>query len=181
MSLKEKKIICTLKKVFRNPRYTLIAILIAITFYSINAIIRNWKLLHSINSSSGFLEMTKVFASLVAGFGNTIKLHSHISLIIISILFGVLFSLILYKTIILKASEEKIGILGSIGIFIGVLAPGCAACGVGLISLFGVSAATLALLPLEGLEFSILAILILVYSTNKISKSISKENVCVIK
>jgi hypothetical protein len=55
------------------------------------------------------------------------------------------------------------------GVLLGILGAGCAACGVpillGVLSLFGVSSAAL-LLPLDGLEFALLAVVALVLSTH---------------
>jgi len=166
------------KRVFRNWKYVVLTVFIAISFYSVNAIISNWKTLTSLYSSLNFLGTFKLFLILLVGFGNTIKLHSYISLIIISVLFGLLFSLITYKTITIKATTGKTGVFASLGIFIGALAPGCAACGVGLLSLFGLSAAFITFLPFDGLELSILSIGILSFSTFKISEGIHKGNVC---
>ena len=179
--MESKNKISTLKEIFKKPKYALITILVSVLFYSLNAIIKNWKLLVSMFSSSGFFKTINLLFSLTAGFGNTVKESSHISLILISILFGILFSLILYKVKIIKSEDKKIGIIASIGIFIGVLAPGCAACGVGLLAVFGISAAILSLLPFAGLEISILAIIILTYSINKILEKIKNGNACPIR
>ncbi len=176
MDLKNKK--QTFKKIFREPKYFSIAVLVSILFYSLNALIKNWRLLTSMFSSSGFLKTLNLLTSLIIGFENTVKESSHISLILISILLGILFSLILYKIRMIKSEDKKIGIIASIGIFIGVLAPGCAACGVGLLAVFGISAATLSILPFAGLEISILAIIIIIYSINKILEKIKNGNVC---
>jgi len=166
------------KKVFRNWKYVVLTVFIAFSFYSINAIISNWKTLPAIYSSIGFFGTIEIFLILLWGFGSTIKLHSYVSLILVSILFGLLFSLIAYKTTRIKTTTGKVGVFASVGIFIGALAPGCAACGVGLLSLFGLSAAFITLLPFDGLELSILSIGILSFSVFKISEGIHKGNAC---
>jgi len=170
-----------LRKIFGNFRYLGLAVLISVLFYGVNVLIPNWDNLTSFFNSSGLLETSKFFFILAGGFGNTILWSSYISLILISILFGVLFSLITYKTITIKKSTGKVGMFASIGIFLGALAPGCAACGVGLLSIFGISAAAITLLPFQGLELSVLSIGILSFSIFKISKIIDKGNVCEIK
>ena len=176
-----KNKIDTLWNVLRKPKYFLIAISVSFLFYSLNPVIKNWRFLISTFSSSGFIKTINLFTNLTIGFGNTIKESSHISIILVSILFGVLLSLIFYKIKIIKSEDKKIGIIASIGIFIGALSPGCAACGVGLLAIFGVSAATLSLLPFAGLEISIIAIIILTYSINKILEKIKNGNICNIK
>jgi hypothetical protein len=165
-------------KVFKNWRYIILTFFVAFSFYSLNAIIGNWKVLISTYPSLGFLGVAKLFFIFLIGFGKTVKLHSYISLIIISVFFGLLFSLVTYKTVKIRTTTGKVGLLTSIGIFIGILAPGCAACGVGLLSVFGISAAFLTFLPYEGLELSILSIGILSFSVFKISESIGKGESC---
>jgi hypothetical protein len=97
-------------------------------------------------------------------------LHSYISLIIISILIGILFSLIIFKVNLGKESDsKKLGFFASIGIFLATIAPGCAVCGVGLLSILGIGSGFLLFLPFEGLELSILSILILIYATKKVT------------
>ena len=77
-----------------------------------------------------------------------------------------------------SSSGKTFGFFGTTGIFLGILAPGCIACGVGLLSVFGISAAVLSSLPFEGLELSLLAIGILSFSTYKITGDINKGIVC---
>ena len=111
---------------------------------------------------TGFIDATKLFFILLWGFKETIILHSYISLIIISILLGMLFSLIIYKINFLNIKAKKrFGILGILGIFLSIFAPGCAACGVGLASALGIGTAFLSFLPYDGLELSIITIIIL--------------------
>lgn len=87
-----------------------------------------------------------------------------------------LFSLLFYKARSLKGEKKGFGIISSIGFFLGAFAPGCAACGIGLASLLGVSAATLSFLPFGGLELSIIAILIIGFAIYKVSDNSCKIN-----
>jgi hypothetical protein len=56
---------------------------------------------------------------------------------------GMLFSIVSYKVSIqgknVVSISKKSGVFGSIGVFLATLAPGCAACGVGLAAVLGVS------------------------------------------
>lgn len=177
--MKIKDILLVWKDVFSNWKYVILIVFIALFFYSINVFIANFSSLVSFYSQLGFIGILKFFLTLSLGFWGTRPLSSFFSLIFISILFGVLFSLIVYKTKMIKITSGKtMGIFGTTGIFIGILAPGCAACGVGLLSLFGVSAAILGSLPFGGLELSMIAIGILGFSVIKISKDIKKGIVC---
>ncbi len=149
------------KRVFGNFKYLLLAIIIAILFYALNVFIANYKTLINFYPSLGLLGTIKFFFTLMFGFYNLILFSSFISLIIISLLLGILFSLIFYKLNFLKGDGKKLGFISGLGAFLGAFAPGCAACGIGLASVLGLSGAFLTLLPFKGLELSILAIVIL--------------------
>ena len=167
--------------VFGNWRYSLLAVVIAMLFYLINVLISNFKTIIGFYSLLGFLGSIKFFFNLAIGFKNLIILSSFISLIIISVLLGLSLSLLIFKTRAMEMKNKRLGIFGGLGIFFGVLAPGCAACGLGLLPLLGLSAIILNFLPLKGLEISLLAIVILSITTFKISKSLIKCDACQIK
>ena len=171
----------TLREVFSNWKYALLAVFIFLVFYLFNVFVQNFSSIISYYSMDGLSIGTNFFVALVLGFGQTMGFTSFLSLVFIGILFGVLFSLILYRTKMVSAISKELGFFGSVGIFLGVLVPGCAACGIGLLSLFGFGAVTIAFLPFDGLEISWLAIGILGFSIFKISKDIKKGIVCEIK
>ncbi len=159
------------KTVFKNWRYQIIAIVFAVLFYSFNVLVASLKTLRDFYSSQGVFQTTKFFMELFFGFKETIKFHSYISLVIISILLGILFSLIAFKINLGKETDtKKIGFFASIGVFLAALAPGCAVCGIGLLSVLGISSGFLLFLPFEGLELSILSITILIYAIRKITQ-----------
>lgn len=167
---KVKQTFRTWKQIFSNCKYLALTFFIAIFFYSLNVLISNWKSLIGFYPNFGFFGTLKFFFTLALGFKNIIKFHSFISLIVISILFGMLLSLMIYKSKLGIKPDKKVGIFGSIGIFLGALIPGCTACGVGLVSVLGLGAGFLAFFPYDGLELSILAILILGFSVTKITR-----------
>jgi len=169
------------KKVFSNWKYVALTIIIALVFYSLNVFIASYGSLISLYSKLGFLGSIKLFFDFFIGFKSTTFTAVFISLIALSILLGMLFSLIAYKTKMIKSAYRKTGFFVTSGIFLGVLAPGCAACGVGLLSLFGISAATLTFLPYDGLELSAISAVILLVLVFKITKDINKDISCKIK
>ena len=149
----------------------------ALLFYALNVLIANWNTLVNFYPNFGFLGSINFFITLMISFGAIIKTHSYVSLLIISVLIGMLFSLIFYKTYVVKINgNKKLGFFAGIGLFLSALAPGCAACGIGLASALGLSAAVLTIFPFEGLEISILAIGILIYAIYKVSNSSCKVN-----
>ena len=169
------------KKVFSYWKYLALTIIIALVFYSLNVFIASYNSLISLYSQLGFLGSIKLFLNFLIGFKSTTFLSVFISLIVLSIFLGLLFSLIAYKTKMIKSVSRKTGFFATTGIFLGVLAPGCAACGIGLLSLFGISAATLTFLPYNGLELSALSSVILFILVFKITKDINKGISCEIK
>ena len=179
ISIKEK--LNVWKKVFGNFRYPLILIAVAFGFYSFNVFISNSGIISSIYSSSGIFAASKIFLSLFLGFGKAIKFSSYISLITISLLLGILVSLTIYKVNLVstnKIKNKKGGLFATTGAFLGAFAPGCAACGLGLASLLGISTAFLNFLPFGGLELSVLAIGIISFSIVKTTNDFSECGVC---
>lgn len=162
------------RNVFGNWKYVIITVFIAVTFYSLNVLISSWQNVRALYPSLGFFNTVKFFFVSWFGFKSTIIFHSFVSLIIISILFGTLISLILYKSKLNMSGNKKVGLFGGIGIFIGALTPGCVFCGIGLASMLGIGAGALAFLPYEGLELSVLSIGLLSFAILKISDGMYK-------
>ncbi|MAG27334.1 hypothetical protein CMI47_17510 [Candidatus Pacearchaeota archaeon] len=170
------------KKVFGNLKYLALALLVGLIFYGFNVLVVNYQSLIGFYSSLGFLGILKLIFNLSVGFAGTVELHSFVSLVIISLMFGMLFSLLVFK---IRAgslgSGKRFGALGSVGVALGALAPGCAACGVGLLAVLGLSSAFLTFLPFDGLEISILAIGILGFVIYRTSKDVGECQVCKVK
>ncbi len=166
------------REIFGNWRYLILAVGIGLIFYSANVLMANFYLIIYFFKENGLIQTLKFFSNLFLGFKGTVLFSSFLSTVLISILLGMLFALIAYKTVMIKNIAGGIGIIGTVGIFLGILAPGCAACGIGLLSFFGLSAAALAFLPFRGLELSFLAIGILGFSVFKITREIRKGIAC---
>src|SRR3989344_1220842 len=174
-----KQMFSTWKKVFTNWKYLAVTIIIAFSFYSINVLVSSWSSLTGFYSTLGFFQTIKFFFILFTGFKETIMIHSLVSLIVISILFGALFSLVGYKVRIGQGTGgKKVGLFGGIGLFLAAFAPGCVACGVGLASVFGIGAGALSFLPYGGFELSIASIGILSFTIVTVTKNMY---VCKIK
>ena len=93
-----RKALKNLKKVFIKPGYVVLTLIIALLFYELNVIIANWSTISSFLSNSGLAITLKILPTLSYGFKEIIAKSSFVTLIIVSILFGILFSLITYKT-----------------------------------------------------------------------------------
>ncbi len=100
--------------------------------------------------------------------------------VLISFLFGIDVSLIIYKFNLSKKmglKENSSSILGIIG---GTLGSGCPVCGATLIGIVGVSGG-LAALPFNGLGLKVLSFGLLLFATYKVSESIFNCKKCKIK
>ncbi len=98
-----------------------------------------------------------------------------LSFVIISVLFGVYLSLVVYRFKLVKIMREKkgisVGFIGYLGLVAGVFGAGCPTCGSVIFALVG---APLALMyfPFRGLELRILAIVILLVSIYILTRSL---------
>jgi hypothetical protein len=172
-----KQVIRVWKDVFGKWRYCLLVIFIAIVFYSLNIIITSWRSLMDFYSTGGFIWMLNLFFNIFVSFKSIVPGSSAI-LIIISILLGILFSMLIYKAHFnISFKDEEAGVIGGIGAFIAAFFSGCAACGVGIASAFGIGAGILASLPFHGIELSIAAILILAITIFKTTKNMYVCNI----
>jgi len=168
------------KNVYEEKKYVITTITIALAFFLLNVLIANFKSLLQFSKSIGILATTKLFFTVSLSFYETIKLSSYISLIIISIMLGMLFTLIIYKINLGKINpNKKTGFFATIGITLAALAPGCAVCGVGILSVLGISSGFLTILPYNGLELSIISIAILAYAIKKVTSEmyLCKSNI----
>lgn len=167
------------KEVFARPSYVLLLFVTALLFYMLSVVIADFSDLKVILLSYGFYLSLKLTVLYFIGFPSTITAFSAASMFLITILFGSYISMGIYKTKQIKKMQEKGSVLASIGIFLGIFAPGCAACGLGLASLAGLGGFLVAL-PLKGLEVSIFAILLLGYANWSVAGKVN-QNTCSIK
>ncbi|NCN98730.1 hypothetical protein COU62_02390 [Candidatus Pacearchaeota archaeon CG10_big_fil_rev_8_21_14_0_10_35_219] len=175
------EIINVWKTVFKKPGYAILTIIIALIFYILNVIIQNYQTLSSFLKNYGLLSGIIYLFNGSIDFHKSTLLHSYISLVLSSLLIGILISLITFKIKNAKHKSKKTGVLSSVGIFIALLAPGCAACGIGLIAVLGIGGIFISLLPFKGLEISVLAIIIIGFAIFKISKDLTICEVCTIQ
>ena len=166
-----RNVLRVFNEVFSKKKYVFICFLIVILFYLLNVIIINYFTLISITKNLDLLVLVKTLIILSISVNSLITQFSFVTLIIISLLLGIMVSLLIYRVYVftkLKGKKKKHGIFPIIGALLGIIVPGCAACGLGLAPLLGISSALL-ILPFDGKEISILAIIILCISIIKVS------------
>ena len=173
------KSVNNLTGVFSKIKYFTLAIVFGFLFYLLNFLITNFGNISSFYKARDLEGIITFTFNLFVNFKGSILPSSFISMIVLSLLTGILFSLVLYKINLRKNISSKTSILGGTGMLLGIFVPGCVACGLGLAAFFGL-AASFATLPLKGLEISILAIIILTISIFRFSYTL-QDNVCSIK
>ena len=165
------------RKIFSNWKYISIIFLSTISFYIFTAILSNLRNIGYSYNNNGFSETFFFSFNLISTFWQTILPSSFISITIIGILTGILISLMIYNFNLIRNNEFNLGIISGFGLFLGVFAPGCAACGIGLAGLLGLTA-SFASLPFQGREISFLSIFIISFSIVKTSYDISNPKIC---
>lgn len=172
----------SLQLVLRKPYYLVLAISCALLFmiFSFSLAIRSilafsW---HVPAASLG----RRIYFLLKSGtlaIPLNLSTHAIIFIIITAILTGINIALLFYY-IRKRASFFSGSTAGFLGMLSAIVGIGCASCGsVLLTSLIGLSAssAIINFLPLKGIEFNVLAITLLLYSTYLVAKKLLPENI----
>lgn len=157
------------KEVYALSWYWSVTVITAVILFSLNNIIRNYKILvHDFS--------TLLLFSLIRGTFTSLPLYAIISLIFNSLLGGAVMAF----SIFIIRRQAALGISTSItGIIVSIFAPACPACALSLLGILGLSG-FLVLLPFKGIELGILGIVILVGSLVFLSKKINTA-VCEVK
>lgn len=157
----------TARLVISIPAYGAVAFLSAILSLSLFVFSQNVDLVtFAVTGSLPLANRITILLELFPFVGTSFGPITGLALLFVAGLAGVDIAMVLYHVREHGLSARESG--GSaVGVALGVLGAGCAACGsailAGLLSLFG-AAGLLTLLPFEGLEFSLLAIVALVLS-----------------
>jgi hypothetical protein len=159
------------RAVYSEKKYWAISLAVAILFYVLNVLVLSFSTVKSFFEIEGIFKGFDFLFTLSLGLHEAIKFYSFVGLILTSILLGILVSLITYKVRAQAAFSKKTSLLTSFGIFFAALAPGCAACGLGLAPLIGLGA-FITFLPFDGFEITFLAIIFLAIAIWKVSKGL---------
>lgn len=119
----------------------------------------------------------KVFSNII---NTIISASGHFAIVmfaLVTIFAGINLSLLIFKYRVMKSSSDRSPLMSFGGIFGGGLAAGCPSCSISLLAVFGFSSG-LALLPLRGVEFSVLGIIALLFSLYYVSKSLKNCKSC---
>lgn len=172
-----------LKRVLGNAQYFLLAFLASAALFAFAVWLPNLGLITAIASSDAtLLEKVAVPVSLLGSIATNFTLLSAVATVSTAVLFGVNIALLVYFLNRRAADVMQSGAtVGLAGLLSGVIGVGCAACGSFLLtsglSLVG-AAGLLTFLPLEGAEFGLLAVALLIVSIYLTAKQIEKPLVC---
>ena len=167
----------SVKSILSRKRYFLITIIIAFIFFSISILSKNFKLIISLIPKTSPKEYFNLILGLYKEGVTGNFLHATLVLILISILLGITISLITFKIKSNGVVKGNISKSGTVGAIIGVAAPVCVPCGIGLLSVLGLGS-VLAFLPFQGIELGILSIILLTYAIIAIGSSIRECSSC---
>ena len=172
------------KSVFSNARYILLSGIIAFVIFTIAIISSNIRLIYNLFNmeSVSLLNKIEFFASFYKSIGTNFTFFAATYTIIISILFGINISLLVYLIKKRQVTDMSGGVRANIiGVIIGSLGIGCSACGsiilTSILPFLGLST-FVTLLPLGGGEFGILAVLVLIYSTYTLLHQLQQSLTC---
>lgn len=175
-------IIKSLKKVFHRPKYIFKAIIIALLVLIASIWLSIYDLIAYVITTDLFTltEKIKILFSSLGAFGTNFTLTTQVFTILIAILAGINIAMLSYyfKKRYRVERSAGVSVLGVIGGFLGL---GCASCGpVILSSFFGLTTTTafISVLPLQGLEFGLLSIILLLGANYLVAKKIQSPLTC---
>ncbi|MBT3865784.1 hypothetical protein HOF78_01630 [Candidatus Woesearchaeota archaeon] len=167
----------SVKSILSRKKYFLITISIAFIFFSLSILSKNFKLMLTLLTKTSPPEYFSLILGLYKEGITGGLLHATAILILISILLGVTISLIIFKIKSNGVVKGNISKSGTVGAVIGVAAPVCVPCGIGLLSVLGLGS-VVAFLPFQGIELGILSIILLSYAIITLGSSIKECSSC---
>jgi len=171
MKFKISTVIKAMLEVFRESRYWLIGFSAIVFLISLNILAVNYQIYFSFQN---FNLMKEIFI----GTFFTLPKHSVVLLFVLSVLSGIFISMFAYhvKSSGMLSTSSKTGTLGTI---LGILAPSCTTCGIGLAAALGFSG-IIGTLPFDGIELGIVGIILLLIAIYLLSTRIV-EKTCIVK
>ncbi len=161
-----KDVLLVLKQIYQNKKYIFISLITGVISFFI---------FYKLTLATTANHSLKIFI-MMSGYNYTY--FTFLTLALTSILFGVYFSIIVYRfNLIKRANKNKKSILGGFfgffGFFAGAFGAGCPTCGSVVFALIGMPLA-LMYFPFKGMELRILSVVILFISIYILSKSMIK-------
>lgn len=168
-----------LLNIFRRPAYLILAAASSLSFLLFSLWLSNLDLLRIILGSPRLTMLEKItfFLNILGTLKMSPEPISSFSTVLVSILFGLNLSLFVFYFRMKQAVLGPISSLGLSGFLLGILGVGCASCGSVIFSVLGLTTIA-AFLPLKGVEFNLMASLLLIISTKKLLGIIRQGYLC---
>ena len=154
----------SLYRVYQKSLYFFLSLFITLLIIILDIGVINYKFYFN---SPGFKPMIAVFF----GSFQTLPSHSVILLFVSAVLSGILVSFLTFHIKNIKRTNKAFA-SGTFGGLIGLIAPACSSCGIGLAAILGLTGFVGAL-PYEGTEIAVLGIILLVFSLINLSAKIT--------
>jgi len=119
-----------------------------------------------------------LLVALLAGMWTAMSTLSLVLLIIVAILTGANLTLVSQRLRTIRASGKMSFVVGGSSL-LGIVGSGCASCGLPILAFLGLSGAIF-YLPFQGLELSVLAIILLSVSLYFLIRQSTKQEVCTV-
>lgn len=166
-----KETFSTIVRVLKQPAYALVAMGTAVAMIIISTYLLNLPLIWSMITADWTLpSKISLLVKLQGGFITNNTLPALVLLILISTLAGMNLALAIHRWKTQRALSMTQKSTCATGVSIGVLAAGCSSCGLSILAMIGL-AGVIAFLPFQGLELSILSIIILITTLFWLSKN----------
>jgi hypothetical protein len=169
--------------VFKNKRYFLSAGVVSVIAYLLIILIQKSEFVAFV-LSSGLFTATVKFKLLVSSFfsidTNFTSPFSFWMVILLVVITGINVAMLTYLLRRQATARREAG-ASIFGVIAGIFGIGCAACGSVLLTTIlgiGITGSIISFLPLNGVEFLIIALSLLIYSTYFVSKKIINPMVC---
>jgi hypothetical protein len=176
-----------IKGVFARPAYFVLAATIFAAAFAVSVLLPNYPLVFSVfaDANVSLEARADLIFKLLGGVATNFSLLSAISTTLIALLFGMNLAMFVFY---LKEKRGRItgAAVGSTsgGLAAAAVGVGCVACSSIFITAFlpaAAAGAILGFLPLGGVEFSILAVVLLTVSLAIVSRQITKTDTCVLE
>jgi hypothetical protein len=181
-------LLAVFRRVFRYSRYRTVAIAVALGVLAVGVSLSNFGIIYQVIFSESISLGTKLsfIGGLFGSLATNFTILSAMYLVFVSMLFGINISLLVFyvrrRQEVTKNNKAHIASIS--GLISSILGIGCVACGsvvlTSTLAIFG-AGWIVALLPLHGLEFSVIGIIFLAVSISYLAKKIDDPIVCPIK
>lgn len=159
---------------FIIPTVIIAALYVVATVYLMNAgLVKD-----TIFGSHSLSYKWSLLTALLAGMWTAMSGLSLFLLVVVAILTGANLTLVVQRLQTIRASGKMSLMVGGSSL-IGIVGSGCASCGLPILALLGLSGAIF-YLPFQGLELSVLAIVLLSISLYVLIKQSTRQTVCAV-